>query len=431
VSAPSGDHAAALAALASELGADAVREAGPGDLVDGVAPFAVVRPADAEQARRAVAIAVRGGIALVASGLGRHLSIGAPPRHLGLLLRMDRVDRVVEHHAADMTVTVEAGCTLAALDERLRRAGQWLPLDPPAPAETTVGGLVAANLAGPLRASQGGVRDLLLGIETVSGEGVVVRGGGRVVKNVAGYDLPRLHVGALGSLGVVLAATFKTVPVPPGEGAVEVEVASPREACDLALALRDAFEPAWLELVAEAGGPATRVVFGCAGLPPEVACGLLRARTETEARGHRAVEVEDATALRARLAEFPLREAAAILRVSTLPDRTGLALESLARAARDCGVRAPLSAQVASGIARAAIADAVAVAPVLRALRARREDPDAAVVVERASAEVKPRLVGDADPWGDPGESLALVRGVKRALDPGGILSPGRLPGGV
>ncbi|MFM7735751.1 MAG: FAD-binding oxidoreductase, partial [Alphaproteobacteria bacterium] len=353
-------HGAALAALAADLGRDAVREAGAGDRVDGAAPFAVVRPGDVDGVRRAVAIAAAHGIALVASGRGRHLAIGAAPARCGILLRLDRLDRVVEHHAADMTVTVEAGCTLASLAARLHEAGQWLPLDPPDPAETTVGGLVAANLSGPLRASQGTARDLLLGIETVSGEGLVVRGGGRVVKNVAGYDLPRLHVGALGSLGVVVGATFKTRPRPAAERAIEVEAASPQEACDLALAIRDAFEPTWLELAATDGGPATRVLAGFAGIAEEAACGVEHGLRTAAERGRAAREVPDATACRESLAAFPLQDAAAILRLSTLPDRSGAALAALARAARDCGVRAPLAAHVANGVVRAAIPDAVA-----------------------------------------------------------------------
>src|SRR5690606_7391068 len=118
---------------------------------------------------------------------GRHLAIGGVPERLDVLLQLDLLNRIREHAAADMTVTVEAGCTLATLAATLAEAGQWLPLDPPAPEETTVGGLIAANLSGPLRASQGTVRDLLLGLRWIAPDGALVAGGGRVVKNVAGY----------------------------------------------------------------------------------------------------------------------------------------------------------------------------------------------------------------------------------------------------
>src|SRR5438552_18510872 len=135
--------------------------------------------------------------------------MGGPTAPLRGPRRLARLTRVVDHKAADMTVTVEAGCPLAALGAALGSAGQWLSLDPPRPEETTVGGLVAANLSGPLRASQGGVRDLLIGLRVVNADGAVVAGGGRVVKNVAGYDLPKLHGGALGSAGAIVEATFK------------------------------------------------------------------------------------------------------------------------------------------------------------------------------------------------------------------------------
>src|SRR5262249_57008252 len=128
----------------------------------------------------------------------------------------------------------------------LGSAGRWLPLDPPRPQRTTVGGLIAANLGGPLRASLGGVRDLLLGLHVVGAGGTLIRGGGRVVKNVAGYDLPKLHVGALGSVGVVVQATFKVRPRPEREAAVVIGCRSAPEAAEAALVVRDALDPLWI-----------------------------------------------------------------------------------------------------------------------------------------------------------------------------------------
>src|SRR5262245_949096 len=138
------------------------------DAVDGVIAKAVVAPRDLAGVQSAIReMRQRTDAVVVASGLGAHLDVGAPPSRVDLLLRTSALDRIVDHQAADMTVTVEAGCSLARLDATLGTAGQWLPLDPPAFERTTVGGLVAANLSGPLRASQGTVRDLLLGIRVV------------------------------------------------------------------------------------------------------------------------------------------------------------------------------------------------------------------------------------------------------------------------
>src|SRR5207237_186710 len=213
--------------------------------------------------------------ALIASGRGAHLDVGAPPRRLDVLVRLDRLARVLDHQAHDMTVTVEAGCPLALVAETLARSGQWLPLDPPRREATTVGGLLAANLAGPLRASQGRPRDLLIGIRVVGADGALVAGGGRVVKNVAGYDLPKLHVGALGTLGVIVDATFKVRPRPACEEAVVIAARSVEAAAETALGvMASEVAPLWLEVggpgaLSVGPGDGAAVVFGAAGIAAE------------------------------------------------------------------------------------------------------------------------------------------------------------------
>src|SRR5262249_9051434 len=154
---------------------------GPADQIDGMMPAWVVRPGTVAE----VQAVARAGGHIVPCGLGGHLDIGAPPRSLDALVRLGRPDRVTDPPAGGLRVTGDAGCPCPALQDALAAAGQWLPLDPPRPTQTTIGGLVAANLSGPLRASQGTVRDLLLGLEVVQASGALVRGGGRVVKNVA------------------------------------------------------------------------------------------------------------------------------------------------------------------------------------------------------------------------------------------------------
>jgi glycolate oxidase FAD binding subunit len=355
-------------------------------------------------------------------GLGAHLDVGAPPRRLEMLLRLRALARVVDHQAGDMTVTAEAGCPLAALDRTLAAAGQWLPLDPPRFDATTVGGLVAANLSGPLRASQGTARDLLIGLAVVGGDGTLVRGGGRVVKNVAGYDLPKLHVGALGTLGVLVEATFKVRPRPEREEAAIVRAATPAEAAGHALAVRDALDPLWLEAGALEGGAGAAV--GVGGAAAEIAAA--RARIEDVARRRRAdVEwVDDGPALRRRLADVVAAPAAAVLRASACPhDVPRLA----GRVADVAGAAAPVQARVASGVVHVRLDDAAAVPGVLAALRPEVEACGGFVVVERATPAVKAAV----DVWGRPGEGLALMRRVKAALDPAGTLAPGRFVGGI
>jgi len=406
---------------ATIVGDDFAAPGGTDDRVDGVVPRWVVRPGSVAE----VQAAVRSGDALVASGLGAHLDIGAPPRRLEVLVRLDRLDRIVDHQAADMTVSVQAGCPLAVLQDRLGSVGQWLPFDPPRPERTTVGGLVAANLGGPLRASQGSVRDLLLGLRVVGAGGTVIRGGGRVVKNVAGYDIPKLHVGALGSVGVVVEATFKVRPRPEREAAVIVECPTARDAADAALAVRDALDPLWIEVVGaggppDASGPAVAVGFG--GLRAEVEHGVALVRELAASRDRRAVPVDDGRALRARLGAFDAEPAAALLRAATLPGMVGATLEAVEEAARRRGASVRAMAHAANGIVRIAVARAEDVASLIEELRPRLETEDGSLTLHRAGPAVK----AGVDIWGDLGPGRELMRRIKDTFDPDGIFAPGR-----
>jgi glycolate oxidase FAD binding subunit len=397
--------------------------------VDGVAAAEVVRPETVAQVQEIVRDAAVHRRAIVACGTGAHLDVGAVPVRVDVLLALDGLDRIVDHQAADMTVTVEAGCRLSVLAAVLARAGQWLPLDPPRPDATTVGGLVAANLSGPLRASQGRVRDLLLGLRSVDAEGALVSGGGRVVKNVAGYDLPKLHVGALGTLGPIVEVTFKVRPRPAREEAVVIACRTVELAAETALAmLADVVEPFWLEIAGpgelpEGPGEAVAVVVGLAGLEEEVTEARGRVLAQARTRGLRAIPVSDGAALRAELGAFPARPAAAVLRAAMLPSDVGAFLARVSRS----GTPVRSVGHAANGVVRVAVADEDAVPGLVATLRPELEARGGSLVVERAMPAVKERV----DVWGDPGPGADLMRAVKRAFDPQGIFSPGRFVAGL
>ena len=154
------------------------------------------------------------GSAVVPCGGATGQDYGAPPRKADILLDLRALNNLVAHEYADMTVTVQAGMTLTALQEQLAQHGQFLPLDPPQPDQATIGGILATNACGLLQLGYGTARDWLIGISVVDAQGRLVKGGGKVVKNVTGYDLPKLHIGALGTLGVIVEATFKVSPRP-------------------------------------------------------------------------------------------------------------------------------------------------------------------------------------------------------------------------
>ena len=148
-------------------------------------------------------------------------------------IALEALNRIVEHAPADMTVSVEAGITLARLQSELARARQWLPIDPPSPERLTIGALLATNASGPRRFGCGTIRDHLIGIRVALADGRLIQSGGRVVKNVAGYDLAKLFVGSHGSLGVVVEATFKLRPLPEAEQFVRARCGSLQEAGEL------------------------------------------------------------------------------------------------------------------------------------------------------------------------------------------------------
>ena len=180
----------------------------------GVEAGNAVRPASVAEAERIMQAAASDGRTLAFAGGGTELGYGNPPERIDTLVRTDRLNAIVEYAPADMIVTVEAGLTLAQLQATLAPHGQRLALDPPVPERATLGGLIATNAFGPLRARFGTLRDLIVGITIVRADGTRARGGGKVVKNVAGFDLPKLMVGALGTLGMIATATFKLHPLP-------------------------------------------------------------------------------------------------------------------------------------------------------------------------------------------------------------------------
>jgi len=218
-------------------------------VVDGLTPGRVERPTSAEALAEALHDAAAHGEAVVPVGGGRALGLGDVPERVDVALETRALDRVLEQSQADMTVSVEAGITVEALDARLAQVGQFLPLDPFNAPGHTVGGVLAAGLSGPLRLRYGSPRDFVIGLRVALPDGRLVSSGGRVVKNVSGYDLNKLHQGALGALGVIVAASFKVFPRPLHEVSFEARPDDPWAEAARALALPQ--QPVALELTGD------------------------------------------------------------------------------------------------------------------------------------------------------------------------------------
>ncbi|MBI2491877.1 MAG: FAD-binding oxidoreductase, partial [Candidatus Rokubacteria bacterium] len=311
--------------------------------VDGLVPRWVARPASLEQVCGVLALAHDAELAVVPRGSGSSLELGHPPARADLVLDLRGLDRVLEWSPDDLTVTVEAGITAGALARRLDARRQLLPLDPPGAGARTLGGLTATNASGPLRARYGTLRDLLLGVRFVQADGVLTWGGAKVVKSVSGYDVPKLMIGALGTLGVLGELTLRLHPRPEAEGAWLVTAARPADAQAFVVALLDSpLQPNRVELLDGA-------MLGACGLGPAaaaVAVGIGSVADAVRAQGEAVV----ALARRAGSTVAPTpedfwaryeREATrgdVRLRVATGVDGLAAALDALARA--DAGARA-------------------------------------------------------------------------------------------
>jgi glycolate oxidase FAD binding subunit len=419
--------------------------------VDGRTPCGVVLPGSAEEVSRVVGAAAAAGVPVVPWGGGTQMSRGAPPRDGALVVGLRRLGRVLEHEPGDLTATAEAGVTFSALQGALGTRGQWLPLDPPSPGEATLGGVLAANTAGPRRQGYGTARDLVIGIRVVAADGRLVRAGGKVVKNVAGYDLVKLYIGSLGTLGIIVDATLKLRPRPEAEGACWATFATLDAAAraatllggselgPVALALLDARAAA--ACAPEAGLPvaaAPVVLAAFDGLARTVAWERDEAARRLRAAGARSVEILDAGgtvgALGAvrdvrRVVASPI----AVATVGVPPVDVGAYLGAAEATARTAGFGLAALAHAGHGVvtllltADRALRPAAATAAVLAEWRAAARARGGHLVVEWA-----PLGVREACPaWDPPGPGVDLMRGLKARLDPRGMLNPGRFVGGI
>ncbi len=218
--------------------------------VDGLLPRIVVIPETGEQVAQIVALTSQHDLTLMARGGGSRTNLGAIPDQIDVLLETSQLTRLLEHEAPDLTCHVEAGITLAALQEQLAAKGQWLALDPPDAQQATLGGILASNASGPKRLRYGSARDLVIGLHVVQANGEIARSGGRVVKNVAGYDLNKLYIGSLGTLGIIVEANFKLQPLPADERTLLLSFPNATDAMQMVIALLGSLlTPSAIELI--------------------------------------------------------------------------------------------------------------------------------------------------------------------------------------
>lgn len=372
-------------------------------------------PADDIECARLLADAARDHRTVRIRGSGTKSYIGDTAA-TDIELSTERLADVVDHVPADLTVTIGAGMRVADLAAALARAGQFLPIDPPHGNEATIGGVIAANSNGFWRARYGAVRDLLIGTRTALADGTVARAGGRVVKNVAGYDLDKLLVGSFGSIGVIVEATFRVLPVPAASDGLVAGFARSTDAFAAAHAIVRA--PSRAEAcVVEWNETGWRLAIQARGSGPTVKRAVDDARREIAARGG---DMNDLAGVLAEMRELPARATdGALVRVSLPLAATAAFAESAAR----LETLASLVADAASGVTRAhLLGDDDAVIRDAEALLLASRVVGGTGRIERRAEHLRSRLLT----WPTRPNGDFLMRRIKVAFDPAGILEPGR-----
>lgn len=411
--------------LRALVGAEHLRTSMLEDAVDDVLPQMFIEPGRPEEVAGALKIATGAGLQVIPRGGATQMGWGNPPRSGDLILSTRRLNRVVEHAWGDMTATVEAGCTFQQLQQTLAEHGQRLALDPLWPDQATIGGILATNESGPLRIRFGSLRDLVIGITLALPDGTLAKSGGKVVKNVAGYDLPKLATGSLGTLGIITQAIFRLHPVPRESRTLSFSNTDSGTMNALVLAIQDCnMVPTGVQV--RAGSSSTpevdlRFEGTAAGCEAQIE------QTLRIASGARRIE-SPADVWNARSTLWSGAEPSVVCKFSLLPADLGTFLDLIRKASEPLQWPWRLVAQaVGVGYLRLEGNDTGALLNVLQDLRKNLETRGGSLVILRCPLEIKSKM----DVWGSAGDALALMRSIKAQFDPTGVLNPGRFIGGI
>jgi glycolate oxidase FAD binding subunit len=398
--------------------------------LDGRVPAAALRPGTVDEVCQALAAAHDQGLAVVAWGGGTHQRQGNRLARYDVALDMTGLAGVIDHQPADLTITLQAGMTLAAADAFLAPYGQTLLLETEDPTRATIGGILSAAVAGPLRLSAGTPRDRVLWVEAVQADGTLVHGGARVVKNVAGYDTPKLFVGSHGSLGVITAAAFRLAARPAAAPTLLAGFAHPAAAEGLLAALADGrLAPSLVTLVH--GPNAWGTPFDAAPWVLAIGADGPAAATSWQMTGFEALAREWGATHLQRLAGA---ESAQVRQALMARRGSGtLGLKAMVRPSQVTGLLAGASESGGPVRAFSEVGNGVVYL-----------EWDTPPATWTAIAEQAVALGGGwsithgpadlhesgVDAWGPARGDRALMRRLKSALDPRGVLSPGRSAGG-
>jgi glycolate oxidase FAD binding subunit len=410
-------------------------------LIDDFGPLPVVRPSSVTDLGDLVRGAAAENRAIYPLGGRTMLDVGLPPVKPGTAVDLTALADVIDYPAHDMTVTVRAGITMAELQRLLAAKGQRLPVDVPQSERATLGGALAVNVSGPRRQGSGTFRDYVIGLSTVNDEGQETKAGGRVVKNVAGYDLCKLHIGALGTLGVITQVTLKVRPRPEAQALLTLGCGPGELAPLLDVLHRSRTRPSCVDVlnsgaareVAAASGAALPeaawiVVVGFEDNDDAVTWQLQQAMTEIAAVRLQGVEARAGTAgapLWSALVEQVGRLGRLAFKANLLPGATA----EFCLRAQQLASSIAIQAHAGAGIVRGFLDDVTeeAARALMRDLLAAAGAARGNIVLTRCPPAWKRTLPA----WGTPRGDVAVMRQVKAKFDPRGVFNPGRFLDGI
>jgi glycolate oxidase FAD binding subunit len=427
-----------FARLEAALGAGAV-ESDPRLLdcytVDGKAPKILCRPGTPEEISAGLRICTEARVSVIPWGGGTSINLGNIPRGVDVVIGLERLGAVIEHDGANLTATGQAGISVAAMQKILGQQNQFLAIDPPQPGLATIGGLVAANSNGPRRMLYGGVRDLVLGMKMVLATGEQIKAGGKVVKNVAGYDLCKLFVGSLGTLGIITEATFKMAPIPES-----VATLLARGSLTQVLKVSDELSRSTLlpagvailssEVIKAAGMGLgmSAVAVWIEGLEEAVSRHLRDLKTIAERLGLSSdtLRREPHRRLWDQVRDFGANSEGILYRVTVPLASVAEAVATIDRWSTHERV-ARIVAHVGTGTVWVLLdADPLSAGWFPRLIALAQEHRGHAIMAAAPRA-----LKEGVDVWGPPPPSFAIMREIKHQFDPEGILNPGRFVAGL
>jgi len=411
--------------------------------VDGVNPEAAVFPETIEQVSEIMKLASKESLSVIPMGAGTKSSLGNKPENYDLVLSTKNLNRIIEHGASDLVATTECGISVKSFQTELNKKNQFLALDPPYVNQgATVGGIIATNDSGPERLRYGTAREFLIGIKVVKADGSIFKGGSKVVKNVAGYDLPKLYVGSLGTLGIIVEATFRLYPVPEYSETYIASFSS-LEKCqesvlkllnsDLVLTSLELLNPDLTGLISDSND--LDINEGCYSLLVGIRNVEKAVRDQIDTvkticdensgsgllvNGEKESQLWDSVR---DFAQTSIKTTGVVCKSGILVTQIPKLLDSIQRLSNEYSVKIYVSTRAGNGISLIAIeGKAESVKPAIENLRNFLSSIGGTLILQEAPLEIKQGF----DVWGDIGSGLGIMKRIKSNYDPDNILNPGR-----